>query len=56
MKLWQAIKMAFKAIASNKMRAFLTMLGIIIGVLSVTVLIAIGQGSTVQITDRKSVV
>jgi putative ABC transport system permease protein len=52
MKLWQAIKMAFKAIASNKMRAFLTMLGIIIGVLSVTVLIAIGQGSTVQITER----
>ena len=54
MKFLQAFKMAFKAIFSNKMRSFLTMLGIIIGVLSVTVLVAVGQGSTSQVTERIS--
>ena len=34
----QAVKMAWKSIASNKMRSFLTMLGIIIGVMSLVVL------------------
>lgn len=52
MKFLQALKMAFKAIASSKMRSFLTMLGIIIGVLSVTVLVAVGQGSTSAVTDQ----
>ncbi len=50
----QAISMAFKAIAGNKIRAFLTMLGVIIGVVSVTVLISIGQGTTSSITDSIS--
>lgn len=54
MKILQCLKMAMNAILSNKMRAFLTMLGIIIGVLSVTVLVAIGQGSTSDITSRIS--
>ncbi len=52
MKVLQCLKMAMSAILANKMRAFLTMLGIIIGVLSVTVLVAIGQGSTSEITSR----
>lgn len=38
-------KIALRAIAGNKMRAFLTMLGIIIGVASVITMLAIGQGS-----------
>lgn len=50
MKLTQAIKMAFSAILSNKMRSFLTMLGIIIGVLSVTLLVGIVQGATDSVT------
>ncbi|MEA4897540.1 MAG: ABC transporter permease [Christensenellaceae bacterium] len=54
MKIAQAVKMAMKAIAGNKMRSFLTMLGIIIGVLSVTVLVGIVQGATSQITDQLS--
>jgi putative ABC transport system permease protein len=54
MKILQCLKMAMNAILANKMRAFLTMLGIIIGVLSVTVLVAIGQGSTSDITSRIS--
>ena len=44
--------MAFSAIAGNKMRSFLTMLGIIIGVLSVTLLISIVQGATGALTDE----
>ncbi len=54
MKFIQAFKMGLKALAGNKMRTFLTMLGIIIGVLSVVVLTAYGQGSTVQVTERIS--
>ena len=38
-------KIAFRALANNKLRAFLTMLGIIIGVASVIAMLAIGQGS-----------
>lgn len=39
------LKIAFVAIAANKMRSFLTALGIIIGVASVITMLAIGQGS-----------
>ncbi len=39
------LKIAFRALANNKLRAFLTMLGIIIGVASVITMLAIGQGS-----------
>ena len=52
MKVTQAIKMAFSAITGNKLRAFLTMLGIIIGVLSVTLLISIVQGATEALTKE----
>lgn len=39
------LKIALRAIAANKMRSFLTALGIIIGVASVITMLAIGQGS-----------
>ena len=39
------LKIAFRALANNKLRGFLTMLGIIIGVASVITMLAIGQGS-----------
>ena len=39
------MKVALKAIANNKFRSFLSMLGIIIGVAAVIVMMAIGQGS-----------
>ena len=54
MKLRQSFKMAISAVFSNKMRSFLTMLGIIIGVLSVTLLISIVQSGTGTITDAMS--
>ena len=44
MKLWQAFKMAFKSISMKKMRSFLTMLGIIIGVASVVIMVSVVQG------------
>lgn len=43
--------MAIKSISASKMRTFLTMLGIIIGVCAVIVLVSVVQGSTGSITD-----
>ncbi len=51
MGLIQAYKMAIKSILSNKVRSFLTMLGVIIGVGSVISAVAFAQGSTKSITD-----
>lgn len=51
MGFFQAYKMALKSIASNKIRSFLTMLGVIIGVGSVITAVAFAQGSTKSITD-----
>ena len=45
-------KIAFKALASNKLRCFLTMLGIIIGVASVITMLAIGSGSKQSIRSE----
>ena len=47
-----SIWMAFASLTSNKMRAMLTMLGIIIGVGSVITLTAIGQGASKAVSDR----
>ena len=45
MNISNLFKIALRAIAANKLRSFLTMLGIIIGVASVIAMLAIGQGS-----------
>lgn len=47
----QAYKMAIKSIRANKVRSFLTMLGVIIGVSSVIAAVGFAQGSTKSITD-----
>lgn len=47
-------KIALRALANNKLRAFLTMLGIIIGVASVIAMLAIGQGSKKSIRQQIS--
>lgn len=46
--------MAISAVFSNKLRSFLTMLGIIIGVMAVTLLVSLVQGATGKITDSMS--
>jgi putative ABC transport system permease protein len=48
------IKIAVNALLLNKLRAFLTMLGIVIGVASVIAMLAIGQGSKKSIQDQVS--
>ncbi len=52
MKFSQALKMAFMALRGNKIRSFLTMLGIIIGVIAVTLLISVVEGATDEITGQ----
>ncbi len=51
MKFSQASKMAISTIRSNKLRTFLTMLGIIIGVMAVTLLVSLVEGATNKVTD-----
>ncbi|MEX0895622.1 MAG: ABC transporter permease [Patescibacteria group bacterium] len=46
------VSIAFKAIFLNKVRSFLTMLGVIIGVSSVVLLISIGNGLSAFVTDE----
>lgn len=48
------LRIAFKALLRNKLRAFLTMLGIIIGVAAVIAMVAIGQGSKESIQSQLS--
>jgi len=48
------IKISFRALMNNKLRGFLTMLGIIIGVASVISMLAIGQGSKASIRSQIS--
>ena len=50
----QALKMAMKSIAGNKFRAFLTMLGIIIGVMALVILVSLVSGTTGTVTDTIS--
>ncbi|MCM3217916.1 ABC transporter permease [Niallia taxi] len=54
MKLGQAIKISFKNITMNKLRAILTMLGIIIGVAAVIALTSLGMGASQSVSDEVS--
>ena len=49
--IFQSMKMACTAILSNKLRSFLTMLGIIIGVTSLVVLVSLVKGATNSVTE-----
>ncbi|MFT3747582.1 MAG: ABC transporter permease [Agriterribacter sp.] len=54
MNVFNLFRIAWKALVRNKLRAFLTMLGIIIGVASVITMVAIGEGSKQSIRDQLS--
>lgn len=50
----QSVKMAWHAVTVNRFRTFLTMLGIIIGVVALIVLVSIADGATTSVTDEIS--
>lgn len=50
----QTWKMAWSAVCANKMRTFLTMLGIIIGVMALVVLVSIANGATDSVSEQIS--
>jgi len=52
MKTMNTLLSAFRALYRNKMRSFLTMLGIIIGVAAVIIMLAIGQGAQHQVKEQ----
>jgi putative ABC transport system permease protein len=54
MLFWTIVKVALKSLSANKLRSFLAMLGIIIGVGSVISMLALGTGAQKQVMERIS--
>lgn len=54
MKIVNLLRLAWRALLRNKLRAFLTMLGIIIGVAAVITMVSIGEGSKQSIRSQLS--
>ena len=52
MIIWQSVRIALRGIAANKLRSGLTMLGIIIGVMSVIAMLSIGRGMQNTVTAQ----
>ena len=50
--LWNALLLAMREIRRNVLRSSLTILGIVIGVAAVIIMVTIGGGATVQVTDQ----
>ncbi len=48
--IWESVALAFTAIIRNKLRSFLTVLGVVIGVAAVIAMVTIGQGSSAQVS------
>src|SRR5215207_2256180 len=51
MRFGEAIRVAWEALRANKLRPGLTMLGVVIGVASVVLLVAIGSGARDEVTS-----
>ena len=52
MNLFEALRMAVNGLLANRLRSSLTMLGILIGVMAVILLVAVGNGTSVQINNQ----
>ncbi|HLI29167.1 MAG TPA: ABC transporter permease [Chloroflexota bacterium] len=52
MNLWESVRIAVRALAANKLRALLTMLGLIIGVGAVIAMVAVGRGAQISILQQ----
>jgi putative ABC transport system permease protein len=51
MNIWQAVLEALESLSANKLRAGLTILGIVIGVAAVIAMVSVGRGAQATITD-----
>ncbi|MBX7235963.1 MAG: ABC transporter permease [Caldilineales bacterium] len=51
-KLLMVLRVALRAVAAHKMRSFLTMLGVVIGVAAVIALVAVGKGAQAQVVSQ----
>lgn len=54
MNIWNLFRIAYKALMRNKMRAMLTMLGIVIGIASVITMVGVGESSQASINQQVS--
>ena len=54
MNIWNLFRIAYKALMRNKMRAMLTMLGIVIGIASVITMVGVGESSQASINNQVS--
>ena len=52
MKLFEALALAISGLSANRLRSSLTMLGILIGVAAVILLVAVGNGTSVQVQQQ----
>jgi len=52
MNLWESVVVALESIRSNKLRSFLTTLGIVIGIAAVICVVAIGQGGRAMLMQE----
>ena len=52
MNLFSLARIAFKALFRNRMRTFLSVLGIVIGVAAVITMVAMGEGSKISIREK----
>jgi putative ABC transport system permease protein len=52
MNIYEALRIAFGGLLANRLRSSLTMLGILIGVAAVILLVAVGNGASVQINNQ----
>jgi putative ABC transport system permease protein len=52
MSLWQTLKISWEGLTLNKVRSFLTTLGVIIGVAAVIVMLAVSAGAEAEIADQ----
>ena len=49
--IWNALSIAVREIRRNLVRAFLTVLGVVIGVAAVVIMVSLGQGATESVTS-----
>jgi putative ABC transport system permease protein len=52
MNFFECLRISMRSIRANKLRSFLTMLGIIIGVSAVIAMVAIGEGATANVSNQ----